>query len=149
MERCGPVIVAAIEAIEVVAEGRVHARVNAQIDIKHWIHVRRRQYAGMLEWNAEIENVGVRVKRIVRRVDDFRSFEGHILSDFYVYAGGSKPWQMEQRVRFDDIELIAFADRLVELTQEVRIARVRTVHRLELEAEIVSGCLRIEGALHR
>src|SRR5260221_4874853 len=56
---------------------------------------------------------------------------------------------MEQSMRFDDVELIALADRLVELTEEVRVARVRTVHRLELEAEIVSGCFRIEGALHR
>src|SRR5260370_39302172 len=50
---------------------------------------------------------------------------------------------------FDDVELIALADRLVELTQKVRVARVRTVHRLELEAEIVSGRFWIEGALHR
>src|SRR5260221_7903832 len=56
---------------------------------------------------------------------------------------------MEQGMRFDDVELIALADRLVELTQKVRVARVRTVHRLELEAEIVSGRFWIEGALHR
>src|SRR5258708_279761 len=111
--------------------------------------MRGRQYARVLERNAEIENVGMRVKRIVRRVDDFRTFQGHVLSDFYVYAAGSKPRQMVQSVRFDDVKLIAFANRLVELTQEVRISRVRTVHRLELEAEIVSGCFLIEGTLHR
>jgi len=31
----------------------------------------------------------------------------------------------------------------------MRIARVRTIHRLELEAKIVSGCFLIEGTLHR
>src|SRR5260370_42287378 len=105
--------------------------------------MRRRQYARVLARNAEIENVGMRVKCIVRRVDDFRAFQRHILSDLYIHASGSKPWQMEQSVRFDDVELGAVADRLIELTQEVRIARVRTVHRLELEAKIVSGCFRI------
>jgi len=44
-ETRGPVVVAAIKAIEVVAESCVYARVNAQIDIKHWIHMRSRQYA--------------------------------------------------------------------------------------------------------
>src|SRR5882757_793818 len=110
VERRGPVVVAAIEAIEAIAEGRVHARVYARINIKNWIHVRSRQYAGVLERNAEIENVGMRVKRIVRRVDDFRAFQGHVLSDLYVDAAGSKPRQMEQSVRFDDVELIALAD---------------------------------------
>src|SRR5258708_13442703 len=56
---------------------------------------------------------------------------------------------MEQGMRFDDVELIALADRLIELTEEVCVARGRTVHRLELEAEIVSGRFWIEGALHR
>src|SRR6266481_3087851 len=107
--------------------------------------MRGRHEARVLERNAKIEDVGMRVKRIVRCVDDFRAFQSHILSDFYVYAAGSKPRQMEQSVRFDDVELIALADRLIELTQEVGIARVRTVHRLELEAKIVSGGFRIEG----
>src|SRR5258708_10544384 len=111
--------------------------------------MRGRHDARVLERNAEKENVGMRVKRIVGRVDDFRAFQGHVLSDLYVHAAGSKPWQMEQSMRFDDVELIALADRLVELTEEVRVARVRTVHRLELEAEIVSRCFRLESALHR
>ena len=80
--------------------------------------MRGRDDPRMLERNAEIENVGMRVKRIVRRVDDFRAFQGHVLTDFYVHAAGSKPRQMEQSVRFDDVELVALANRLIELTQE-------------------------------
>jgi hypothetical protein len=44
--------------------------------------MRGRQYAGVLEGNAEKENVGMRVERIVRRVDNFRTLQGHVLSDF-------------------------------------------------------------------
>src|SRR5712691_3088244 len=110
MERRGRVVVATIKAIEVIAEGCIHAGVYTQINIEHRVHMRGRQYARVLEGNAEIENVGMRVQRIVRRVDDFRAFQGHVLSDFYVYAAGSKPRQMEQSVRFDDVELIAVAN---------------------------------------
>src|SRR5713226_8388587 len=109
MESRGRVVVATIKAIEVIAEGRVHAGVNAQINIEHRVHMRGRHEARVLERNAEIENVGMRVKRIVRRVDDFRAFQSHVLSDLYVDAAGRKPRQMEQSVRFDDVELIALA----------------------------------------
>src|SRR2546430_17672844 len=111
--------------------------------------MRGRHEARVFERNAEIEDVGMRVKRIVRRVDNFRAFQGHVLSDLYVHAARGKPRQMEQCVRLNDVELIALADRLIELTQEMRIARVRTVHRLELETKIVSRGFRIEGSLHR
>src|SRR5712664_414817 len=109
--------------------------------------MRSSQYARVLERNAEIENVGMRVQRIVGRIDDFRAFQGHVLSDLYVDAARSKPRQMKQSVRLDDVELFAAADRVIEFAQKVRIARVRTVHRLELEAEIISGCFLIERTL--
>ncbi|MCP2001355.1 hypothetical protein J2S34_003841 [Nitrobacter winogradskyi] len=44
----------------------------------------------------------------------------------------------------DDVKLIATADRLIELTQKVRVPCIRAVHRLELEAEIVSARFGIE-----
>jgi len=50
------------------------------------------------------------VKRIVRRIDDLCAFKGDVLSDLYVNTAGRKPWQMEQSVRFDDVELVAVAD---------------------------------------
>src|SRR6266567_7977154 len=54
---------------------------------------------------------------------------------------------MKQRVSLDDIELIYVADGLVEFPEEMRVARVRPVHRLELEAEIVARRLWIERSL--
>src|SRR6266536_2722424 len=54
---------------------------------------------------------------------------------------------MKQRVSLDDIELIYVADGLVEFPEEMRVARVRPVHRLELEAEIVARRLWIEWSL--
>src|SRR6266545_2308096 len=56
---------------------------------------------------------------------------------------------MEGRVSLDDIDLVPTADRLVELTEEMRIARIRPVHRLELEAGIEARRFRIERALYR
>src|SRR6266851_9821907 len=110
MERRGRVVVATIKAIEVIAEGRVHARSNTSVQVEPRIHVRGRDDPRMLERNAEIENVGMCVKRVIWRVDDFRAFQGHVLSDLYVHAARGKPRQMEQSVRFDNVELIALAD---------------------------------------
>src|SRR5882672_62492 len=56
---------------------------------------------------------------------------------------------MGQRMSLDDVELVSVADRLVELAQEMRVARIRPVHRLELEAEIVTGGFRVERTLRR
>ncbi len=91
----------------------------------------------------------MRVERIVGRVNDFRAFQRHVLSDLKVHAAGSKPRRMKQGVCLNDVELVTAADRLVGLTEEVRVARVLPVHRLDLEANIVSGRFRIERSLHR
>ena len=102
---------------------------------------------GVLEGNPKIENVAVRVKQIIRRIDDLGSLKRDILADLHVDAALREPGQMGQDVSLDDVELIYVADRPIELAEEMRVARVRPVHRLELEAEIVTGGLRIERAL--
>src|SRR5882724_6828940 len=56
---------------------------------------------------------------------------------------------MERRVSLDDIELVPSADRLVELAEEMRIARIRPIHCLELEAGIEARRFRIKRALYR
>lgn len=104
---------------------------------------------GVLERNAEIEDVGVRVERIVRRVNNFGAFQGYVLSDLHIHATRREPRQMKQSVGLDDVKLIAAADRLIELTQKMRVPGIRAVHRLELESEIVSARFGIERTLNR
>ena len=54
---------------------------------------------------------------------------------------------MEQGMSLDDIELITAGDRLIELTQEMGVAGIRPVHRLELETKVIAGGFRIKRAL--
>ena len=56
-----------------------------------------------------------------------------------------EPRQCSQDVRLDDVELIALV-RIdpVQFAKELRVARVRAVHDLHLEAPLIVGVLRIE-----
>ena len=80
MERGCRVVVATGEAIERIPKRRVHPGIDACINIDNRVQVRRRHDARVLEWDAEIENVGVRVQQIIWRVDHLRSLQGHVLT---------------------------------------------------------------------
>ena len=54
-------------------EGRIGAGVKPGIDVERFVDVRRRQRPSVLERQAELENVGVRVERIGRGVDCFKA----------------------------------------------------------------------------
>src|SRR5216684_7501222 len=149
MERNGRVVVSASEAIERITERRIHAGVEPGIDIKHRVHVSSCHEACVLERNAEVEDVGMRVEQIVRGIDDLRTFQGHVLADLQIDAARGKPWQMEQGVGLDDVELSPTVDRFVELAEEMGVARVRAEHRLELKPEIITSRLRVEWTLDR
>src|SRR5713101_115702 len=149
MERNALVVVPAIDAIERITECRIYAGVEPGINIDHRVHVSNRHDAGVLERNAEVEDVGMRVKQIVRGIDHLRTFQGHVLAHFYIHAARREPGRVEERMGLDDVELSPTVDRFVELAEEMGVARVRSEHRLELEAEIVTGRLRVERALDR
>src|SRR6266568_1852524 len=132
----------------VVAECRIHARVDTGIDIDRLIHVCSRHYPSVLERDAEIENVGMRVKRIIRRIDDLRAFQGDVMTEFHIDTARGQPRQVGEPMGLDDVELVYAVDRICELAQKLCGARIRSVHRLNLEAEIVTRRLRIERTLY-
>src|SRR5947208_1976803 len=65
------VVVSTIEAIQGLAKCSIYSGVDPEIDIECRVDVSDRHDPGVLEWNAEIEDVGMRVKRIVWSRDHF------------------------------------------------------------------------------
>src|SRR5688500_8737324 len=94
------------------------------------------QNSSVLERNAEIEDVTVRVKEVTRRSDDFGAFKGHELADFDVHPAFGQDRKMEVNVGFDEIRLHDLVHGVVELSEEVGEASVRSKHSLELKAPI-------------
>src|SRR5437762_3828287 len=57
--------------------------------------VKSKERAGVIEWDGEIENVAVRIKRVGAGVDCFRSFEGNELAEFQIDAALGHDGKME------------------------------------------------------
>src|ERR1700733_14446350 len=96
-----------------------------QKDINHMIDMADGQEPGVLERQAEVEDIGVRIKRVGGRVDRFEAKRRRILTHFQVDTAVEENRQVEQGVGFDDIELVAIV-RIdpVEFTQEVGVTGV-------------------------
>src|SRR5205823_9316729 len=86
------------------AECRIYTRITSGIDIDRWTEMGDCHAARVLERDAEIEDVGVRVKQIIGRIDDLRALQGNVLTDLHVDAAGCEPRQVEKGVSLDDIE---------------------------------------------
>src|SRR5262249_47229301 len=61
------------------AEGRVHARINAVVEIERRVDMRVGENARVLQWQSEIEDVIVRVKEIAPGIDDLCAQRRHVL----------------------------------------------------------------------
>ena len=138
-----PAIVVALA----VAEGRVHAGVDARVNIEQGIDMRDRHDAGIHERDAEIEDIGMRIEVIGGRVDGLGAFEGDQLTGLDVDAAREQPGRVDDAPGLDRGDLAPIIDRVIEFAEVMGVARVGAIHRLQLEAEIIVGGLRIERPL--
>src|SRR5882724_3390052 len=57
--------------------------------------IKSKERAGVIEWDGEIENVAVRIKRVGAGIDCFRSFKGNELAEFQIDAALGHDGKME------------------------------------------------------
>ena len=129
------------------AKAGVHAGDRTRIDVEHRGDMRHRHHAGILERDAEVEDVAVRIEDVVGRVDDFRAEQRDELTDFDVEAAAEDIGEVGGHPGFFDVELIDVADAIVAFAEVVRVARVGAVEQLDLEAVIDALRARIDRAL--
>ena len=112
-------------------ERGVGAGVNARIDVEHAVDMRHGQRAGVLEGQAELEDVRVRIEWVGRRIDRLVAKRRRVLADLQIDAALGEPGQVREHVRLDHIELVALIRiDAVQLAQELGIARVGAIHEL-------------------
>jgi len=93
--------------------------------------------------DAEIEDVGVRIERVGCRHRRLGRERARKYAELHI-AAAAEDRQMRQHIRLDEGELVALVARAVEQPDEMRVARVRSIHRLEGEAEIEARGIGVE-----
>src|SRR5215471_12096999 len=65
-----------------------------------------KERAGVIERNAKVEDIGVRVKNVGPRINRFRTFKRDPLADFEVETALSKNGKVQTEIRLRNIGLI-------------------------------------------
>ena len=107
-----------------------------------------RQHAGVLQRNAEVEDVRMRVERIRRRIDHLVADRRRVHAGLEVDAAAEQPRRVQLHVRLQQRRLVAHVGGAVEHADIVQVARVGAVQPLQREADVI-GQLRIGRPLHR
>ena len=108
-----------------VSESRVHTGDNASIDVNERVDMRDAQDASIHERDAEIEDIGMRVKVIGGRVDRLGAFQGDPLTGLEVDAARIQPRSMRGYPGLDGSDLVQLMDPILPLAEIMRVARVR------------------------
>ncbi len=114
----------------------IHAGVCAGPNIDHVGDMAGGIGAGMLQRDAEIEDVGVRVEEVAVGVDHFIADRRRVLTGLHIDAATEDDRQVARETGFHQIPLIGAVGRAVEETERMRVTRIGAVHALDAPAPI-------------
>ena len=106
----------------------------------------RAQHASVLEGQAVVEDVAVRIEGVRLGVDHFQAQRRRIQAGFHIQPVREQLRDACRDVRLDQRDLVAVVDHLVEHAERLVDAAVGPIHRLQLETDIDAGGLRVHVA---
>src|SRR6266513_946738 len=95
--------------VVVVVDARVYTTRHARHEIEPVCRVQSKERAGVIEWNGEVEDVGMRIENVGSRIDRLGAFQRYPLADLQIKPAFGQDREMQVEIRFGNVRLIKTA----------------------------------------